>query len=117
MEFFFYVIAKDGGYDFDLTKLGYAPDEAVPVYDIWAKENAGTATGILHADVPSHGVKLFRLGDNINSVTPPTVAPNGETLESQTKKSSDAYYDLRGVRITQPGKGIYIHKGKKRVKK
>ena len=117
MEFFFYVIAKDGGYDFDLTKLGYAPDEAVPVYDIWAKENAGTATGTLHADVPSHGVKLFRLGDNINNVTPPTVAPNGETLESQTKKSSDAYYDLRGVRITQPGKGIYIHKGKKRVRK
>ena len=118
MEFLFYVVANNS-FDFDLSLIGYPTfaQKPVPVYDIWAKENVGWATGTLSVSIPSHGVKLFRLGDNINSVTPPTVAPNGETLESQTKKSSDAYYDLRGVRITQPGKGIYIHKGKKRVKK
>ena len=64
MEFFFYVTATDD-YTFDLTQLGYAANEAVPVYDIWAKQNEGTATGTLSVKVPSHGVKLYRLGEKV----------------------------------------------------
>jgi len=63
MEFLFYVTTNDA-YTFDLTQLGYGADEAVPVYDIWQKQSLGTATGTITTNVPSHGVKLFRLGDN-----------------------------------------------------
>ena len=63
MEFLFYVTTNDA-YTFDLTQLGYGADEAVPVYDIWQKQSLGTATGTITTNVPSHGVKLFRMGDN-----------------------------------------------------
>ena len=66
MDFQFYV-TKNAGYTFDLTKIGYGANESVPVYDIWQKEYLGTATGTITAKVPSHGVKLYRLGDKVAS--------------------------------------------------
>ena len=108
MEFFFYVTAPDGGYEFDLTQLGYAANEAVPVYDIWQKESLGTATGTLNATIPSHGVKLYRLGDKVaEGIMRPTPDP------SRDGGGADAVYDLQGRRVTEPTRGIYIQNGKK----
>ena len=113
MEFFFYVTVPDGGYDFDLTQLGYAADEAVPVYDIWQKENLGAATGTLNATIPSHGVKLYRLGDNIaDGIRRPTPDP----LPSG-RGEAGAWYDLQGRKIVQSSnrpmhRGLYIHGNK-----
>jgi hypothetical protein len=63
MEFLFYV-ERNTPFTFDLTRLGYSSTEAVPVHDIWAGEDLGTSTGSVTTIVPSHGVRLFRLGNN-----------------------------------------------------
>ena len=112
MEFVFYV-AKQQPYTFDLTQLGYSADEAVPVYDVWAKESCGTATGTLTTTVPSHGVKLFRLGDEV-----PTgiQAPSGSVSGLGQRASSSACFDLQGRktgRLNQAQPGLYIKEGRK----
>lgn len=63
IEFLFYVTKKTP-FTFDLTQLGYSSTEAVPVHDIWAGKDLGTSMGSITTIVPSHGVRLFRLGDN-----------------------------------------------------
>ena len=111
MDFQFYV-TKNAGYTFDLTQLGYAADEAVPVYDIWAKQSIGTATGSVTAKVPSHGVKLYRLGNNVAS------GINNINTANATRNATadnDSYYNLTGQKVTPNGKGIYIHNNKKVV--
>ncbi|MBM6993795.1 MAG: NPCBM/NEW2 domain-containing protein [Prevotella sp.] len=60
MEFAFEV-DKQNGYDVDLTKLGYRVDQPVAVYDCWAKDTLDTVVGSIHAAIPSHGAKLYRL--------------------------------------------------------
>jgi len=109
MEFFFYVTAPDGGYDFDLTQLGYAADEAVPVYDIWQKETLGTTIGTLSVNIPSHGVKLYRLGDKVADGIGerPTPIPSRDGGEK-----AGAVYDLSGRRVSEPDKGLYIQGNK-----
>ena len=108
MEFFFYVTVPNAGFDFDLTQLGYAADEAVPVYDIWAKQSIGKVSGILSTSVPSHGVKLFRLGDkvadNINTLhtSPFTLHPSPFT------NNEGDVYDLQGRPVKSPSRGLYI---------
>ena len=62
MEFIVYV-TKNELFSFDLTQLGYSATESVPVHDIWSKTDLAPATGVISASVPSHGVRLFRLGD------------------------------------------------------
>ena len=108
MEFLFYV-AKGQPYTFDLTQLGYRADEQVPVYDIWAGQDLGTSTGVLTTDVPSHGVRLLRLGDNVaTGITRPAadgVAPCGAT--------SQPVYDLQGRRVVSPKHGLYVRQGQK----
>ena len=104
MEFLFYVTAPVP-YTFDLTQLGYGADEAVPVHDIWANEDCAAAVGTITASVPSHGVKLFRLGDN--------TATGIEPLPDGTVASSSHYYNLQGVPVASPSKGVYIHNGRK----
>ncbi|MDE7166965.1 MAG: NPCBM/NEW2 domain-containing protein [Bacteroidaceae bacterium] len=111
MEFIFYV-TKEQSYDFDLTLLGYAADsdEAVPVYDIWAKEDLGTVTGTLRTVVPSHGVKLFRLGANKN-----TDIESIMNAESPNRANSTVY-DICGRIVPEKAarqKGLYIVGGKK----
>ncbi len=111
MDFQFFV-TKNEGYTFDLTQLGYKADEAVPVYDIWEKQSAGTATGTITAKVPSHGVKLYRLGDKlpagINNA-------NASGTESHAAVGNDGYYNLAGQKVNATKKGLYIHNNKKVV--
>jgi len=108
MEFLFYV-AKGQPYTFDLTQLGYRADEQVPVYDIWAGNSLEPAAGVLTTDVPSHGVRLLRLGDNVaTGITRPAadgVAPCGAM--------SQPVYDLQGRRVVSPKHGLYVRQGQK----
>lgn len=117
MEFLFYV-TKNEAFNFDLTQLGYGAEEEVPVYDIWAKESLGSVKGSIEAIVPSHGAKLFRLGD----ATPTgifTIDEDAATAGNSKKKSGAAdWYDLQGRKVKEPSApGLYIHDGKKVLKK
>jgi hypothetical protein len=64
MEFLIYATQQSQIFEFDLTSLGYDSTDEVPVYDIWARQDIGNATATITAKVPSHGVRLFRLGNN-----------------------------------------------------
>ena len=99
-------------FDFDLTLLGYGADEDVPVYDIWEKQAKGEVIGTLQADVPSHGVKLLRLGDNKPEGI--SVIPQ-ETGNAPRHKDDGIYYNLQGIPTKTPSQGIYIKDGKKQV--
>ena len=112
MEFLFYVTKKEA-YDFDLTQLGYSDGEPVPVYDIWAGEDLGTATGILSTTVPSHGVKLFRLGDK--ATTGIQDVKKGQAINGSP--SNALIYNLQGQRVGADRKGIQIQNGKKRMQR
>lgn len=96
----------------DLTQFGYGADEEVPLHDIWANESAGTTSGTLSVEVPRHGVKLYRLGDNI---------PQGIDRENISYPSSPDIYTLQGVKLNNAAhelsRGIYIVEGKKMVVK
>ena len=109
MEFIFYV-TKNETFHFDLTQLGYCATESVPVYDIWAGESLGTAVGTVSTTVPSHGVKLLRLGEKANTTgikTPDTIhSRQGEERTADT-------YNLSGQRVNGAFKGIVIKNGKK----
>lgn len=113
MEFMVGVTKGEGqSYDFDLTAIGYSADEEVPVYDIWAKQPAGTATGVLQTVVPTHGAKLFRLGNAEPSVG------IGDVKMDDVHELDCHYpagcYDLQGRRVASPvSPGIYIVNGKK----
>ena len=111
MDFQFFV-TKNEGYTFDLTQLGYKADEAVPVYDIWEKQSAGTATGTITAKVPSHGVKLYRLGDKLPAGINNVAAAD---TESHAAVGNDGYYNLAGQKVNVTKKGLYIHNNKKVV--
>lgn len=105
MEFFVYVTTSQA-FTFDLTQLGYAADESVPVYDIWAGEQLSPVSGTISVSVPSHGVKLYRLGDN---------PPNRICTPTEVQRpSSGTWYNLQGVPVSHPEKGaFYISNGKK----
>lgn len=96
----------------DLTQFGYGADEEVPLHDIWANESAGTTSGTLSVEVPRHGVKLYRLGDNI---------PQGIDRENISYPSSPDIYTLQGMKLNNAAhelsRGIYIVEGKKMVVK
>ena len=96
----------------DLTQFGYGADEEVPLHDIWANESAGTTSGTLSVEVPRHGVKLYRLGDNI---------PQGIDRENISYLSSPDIYTLQGMKLNNAAhelsRGIYIVEGKKMVVK
>ncbi len=114
MEFLFYTTTNEG-MSVDLTQFGYAADEAVPVYDIWAKQSIGEAKGTISAKVPSHGAKLYRLGNNkesaIESIT------KDEAKQMAKPGGADAVYDMSGRKVTcdfnHLQSGIYIFNSKK----
>ena len=115
MEFFFYV-TQQHPFVFDLTQLGYAATESVPLYDVWAKQSMGTAVGTIEADVPSHGVRLFRLGDKpVPTDVDPISVDN--TTGSAATSAAGGRYDLSGRVFASPGKGLYIHQGRKVLSK
>lgn len=110
MEFLVYV-TKNEPYCFDLTTLGYGAEEEVPIHDIWAGKELGTVAGTLATKVPSHGVRLFRLGNN------PPIEPDAiKDIRSQDSTSSAKTYDLQGRLVVEPQHGIFIQGGKKIVK-
>ena len=119
MEFIVYA-DKTEDYTFDLTLLGYGADEAVPLYDVWQKQSVGTATGVLTTRIPSHGAKLFRLGNNEADAIQ-FVPVDGDSSDRQDDKSAayeglgsgEVSYDLSGLPITLPHAPVYIHQGKK----
>jgi len=115
MEFFFYVTTPSA-YDFDLTQLGYDATEAVPVYDIWEKQSVGTATGTLTANIPSHGVKLYRLGDKMATAITELPADKSVGAGAATGKTAQRF-DLQGRRIGTPAKGLYIEERKVKLAK
>ena len=108
MEFIFYV-TKGQPFTFDLTELGYSASESVPVYDIWAKEKLDDAIGTITTSVPSHGVRLFRLGDNVPTAI--GAVPAGKSRVD----GSTRLFDLQGRPVATPARGIYINNGKKIV--
>ena len=109
MEFIVYV-TQSQPYTFDLTQLGYGASEPVPLYDIWQKQSLGTATGSLSTTVPSHGVRLLRLGDNVSGIESPA------TEQSQAQgKTAGASYNLAGQRVTNAYRGIVIRNGRKHL--
>lgn len=119
MEFIVYA-DKTEDYTFDLTLLGYGADEAVPLYDVWQKQSVGTATGVLTTRIPSHGAKLFRLGNNEADAIQ-SVPVDGDSSDRQDDKSAayeglgsgEVSYDLSGLPITLSHAPVYIHQGKK----
>ena len=112
MEFIFFV-SKPDPYVFDLTRLGFSAEESVPVYDIWGKENIGNATGTIQATVPSHGVKLYRLGDK--EVPAGIEDVNCRQKSGNESAANSTCYDLQGRTVKSPQKGLYIKSGKKVV--
>ena len=108
MEFLVYV-TRPQTFDFDLTQLGFAPSESVPVYDVWERQSMAPAKGMISVSVPSHGVRLFRLGDNIPSSI-------GETAAVNRRSGADIWYNLQGMPVSHPSQGVYIRNGKKYVK-
>ena len=114
MEFLIYV-NKSESFDVDITQLGYVAGEVVPVYDVWAKKDFGFATGTFRANVPSHGAKLFRFGDNTAPDAIEGIVPdNGNNGATAAFPHTDGkVYDLMGRPVKTPSKGLYIQNGKK----
>lgn len=116
MEFMIYA-PKTEAVNVDLTELGYGKDEQVPLYDVWEKTDLDPIHGVLSYPVPSHGAKLFRLGDKkptgINEIK-----VEDKQLESSasTKHDSTPLYNLQGQRIPNNSKGLLIQNGKKILK-
>ena len=108
MEFLVYV-TRPQTFDFDLTQLGFAASESVPVYDVWERQSMAPAKSMISVSVPSHGVRLFRLGDNIPSSI-------GETAAVNRRSGADIWYNLQGMPVSHPSQGVYIRNGKKYVK-
>jgi hypothetical protein len=106
MEFLFYV-TKSTPYTFSLAQLGYGDDEAVPVHDIWAGEDLGTVIGTLTTTVPSHGVRLLRLGNKA------TIGIGESVKMEELNNESVGIFDLQGRRVRTPQQGIYLVNGKK----
>ncbi len=95
---FSFSVVKNGGYSIDLTQLGYAADQKVAIYDIWAKADSSSATGTLYADVPSHGARLFRLtpqrteGSSISVETTPDSLGNAVIIATATGEVDSISY-------------------------
>ena len=122
MEFIISVV-KEEPYVFDLTMLGYAADEAVPVHDIWHQADLGIATGTISLSVPSHGVRLLRLGDKkaedgIGAIR--ELDKNAMNSSLNARNSTDVF-DLTGRHVGSSSsflsnsvhKGFYIVNGSK----
>ena len=116
MEFFFY-ITKNQVFEFDLTQLGYSANERIPLYDIWGRQPAGNASGILRTYIPVHGVMLFRLGDNQPDGISPLHNDTDASSRSAQPIDSGVYYNLQGIPSKTLPQRIYIKNGKKYIHK
>lgn len=108
MEFLFYT-TKTEAFDFDLTQLGFSAEENVPVYDIWEREEVGNVSGNMNVTVPSHGAKLFRLGNNAFTGINEIEVNGGKSLDPSSSNANSACYTLSGQKVVKPANsGIYI---------
>ena len=117
MEFIVYV-TQNQPYVFDLTQLGYSPSESVPLYDIWAHESLPAVTGTIETRVPTHGVKLFRLGDNEETgieATPYPQTPEPSANGAAGGRVGKEAYNLAGQRVSDNYRGLVIKQGKKQL--
>ena len=122
MEFIISVV-KEEPYVFDLTTLGYAADEAVPVHDIWHQADLGIATGTISLSVPSHGVRLLRLGDKKAEDGVGAIIERDKNAmnSSLNARNSTDVFDLTGRHVGSSSsflsnsvyKGFYIVNGSK----
>ncbi len=121
MEFLIYAVRNDdNSFKVDLTQFGYGPTESVPLHDIWANEDLEPVVGTLETFVPSHGARLFRLGNNTPDQIEGVISDSaaiGNLLPADV-------YDLNGMLLRQNAesldslpKGLYIVGGKKVYKK
>ena len=116
MEFIISVV-KEEPYVFDLTTLGYGADETVPVHDIWQKADLGTATGTISVSVPSHGVRLLRLGDKkADGIDAPSRKGKGAASAYLHSENSTDVFDLTGRHVgryvpSSPMASNSLHKG------
>lgn len=110
MEFLFYA-TKAPRFNVDLTQFGYNAMEQIPVYDVWQKQNLETVCGTVTTTVPSHGVRLYRLGDKkaagIENVNVDGNRNSNVTSGEPTSVVS-AYYTLDGTAHGTPQKGLNI---------
>ncbi len=120
MEFLIYTQTDNKAFSVDLTQFGYGASEEVPVHDIWANEDIGSAVGELKVKVPSHGARLFRLGDN----TPDKIDDIVSDERAIEKLFPADVYDINGLFLKHDAtsleslpKGVYILKGMKVLKR
>ena len=100
---------EDKSFTFDLTEIGYQTDDKVTVHDIWTKENIGIVQGAIKADVPSHGVKLYRLSlDNADYVDEVMMDRSDSTTDSRWTSMNEKTYNLMGQPVAADTKGIVI---------
>lgn len=84
-----------------------------------AKDDAGNMTYVSHtleAATPITGSFIFTLGSKQCCLIITLYHNNGSTsitLPLETKKATNNVYTLQGIRVDNPGKGIYIRNGKK----
>ena len=84
-----------------------------------AKDDAGNMTYVSHtleAATPITGSFIFTLGSKQCCLIITLYHNNGSTsitLPLETKKATNNVYTIQGIRVDNPGKGIYICNGKK----
>ena len=109
-------------YDGNLRKL-YSLSPTIPE---WLSTNTNHLNAVITLYVPEALVKTYRntrcwsAFENIVGLTDEEVSDIltgiSETKAADAGRTADdAYYTISGVRVTKPGKGLYIHKGKKLV--
>lgn len=103
--------AKDNTFTFDLTLLGYSPDEEIGLYDIWSQTEAGTVTGSISEKIPSHGVKLYRLSPK-NKVGIEAINSDAN-MGTHSLSDSPTTYNLSGQVVSSDHKGFVICNGNK----
>ncbi len=108
MEFLIYA-NKEEAFAFDLSLLGYGTDEEVPVHDVWNNTDLSPAKATISVNVPSHGVSLLRLGNNL----PNNIETIGKANGYAAKGGKQGVYDLQGRRVKRPQHGVYIMNGQK----
>ena len=63
----------------------------------------------------AQGVKLLFDGEDLLGWFGGTTGLSTPNAENTSAPSDSGFYNLQGIRISRPTKGIYIHNGKKYV--
>jgi hypothetical protein len=85
----------------NLTSIGFAANQAVPVKNIWNGANLNTATGTFTQTIPSHDAYLYALG-NAPLVWPTTNSLPPRSIEKQVNTSSRNVFFTTSDRFVIP---------------